>query len=169
MSVYISDQTIKKEWIDYNNHMNMAYYVLIFDDIWEIILKKFKMGESSARSTNMSTMVVETHTTYNSEVKLGDEVEINLTFFDHDKKRLHYKMEMIEKSSKKLSATLEMLSLYIDLKKRKVAEFGKEKIALSSGKKRDFLQDNDTIVLKGNASEENFKIGFSSCYGRIIS
>ena len=99
MSVHISDQTIKKEWIDYNNHMNMAYYVLIFDDVWEIILNKFQMGESSAKSTNMSTMVVETHTTYNSEVKLGDEVEINLTFFDHDKKRLHYKMDMIEKSS----------------------------------------------------------------------
>ena len=49
-------------------------------------------------------MVVETHTTYNNEVKEGDEVEINLTFFDHDKKRLHFKMEMIEKSSKKLSA-----------------------------------------------------------------
>ena len=76
----------KKEWIDYNNHMNMAYYVLVFDDVWEIILKKFKMGENSARSTNMSTMVVETHTTYNSEVKLDDQVEINLTFFDHDKK-----------------------------------------------------------------------------------
>ena len=128
MSVHISDQTIKKEWIDYNNHMNMAYYVLVFDDIWEIILKKFQMGENSAKSNNMSTMVVETHTTYNSEVKLGDEVEINLTFFDHDKKRLHFKMEMIEKSSKKLSATLEMLSLYIDLKKRKVVEFEQEKI-----------------------------------------
>ena len=106
MSVHISDQTIKKEWIDYNNHMNMAYYVLVFDDVWEIILKKFQMGENSAKSTNMSTMVVETHTTYNSEVKLGDEVEINLTFFDHDKKRLHFKMEMIEKSSKKLSKFL---------------------------------------------------------------
>ena len=88
------------------------------------------MGEDSAKSTHMSTMVVETHTTYNSEVKLGDEVEINLTFFDHDKKRLHFKMEMIEKSSKKLSATLEMLSLYIDLKQRKVAEFEKEKIQI---------------------------------------
>ncbi len=128
MSVHISDQIIKKDWIDYNNHMNMAYYVLIFDDVWEIILNKFQMGGNSAKSTKMSTMVVETHTTYNNEVKLGDEVEINLTFLDHDKKRLHFKMEMIEKSSKKLSATLEMLSLYIDLKKRKVAEFEKEKI-----------------------------------------
>jgi len=130
MSFHISDQIIKKEWIDYNNHMNMAYYVLVFDDVWEIILKKFKMGEDSAKSTNMSTMVVETHTTYNSEIKLGDEVEINLTFFDHDKKRLHYKMEMIEKSSRKLSATLEMLSLYIDLNQRKVREFEQEKIKI---------------------------------------
>ena len=110
--------------------MNMAYYVLVFDEVWEIILKKFKMGEDSAKSTQMSTMVVETHTTYNSEVKLGDEVEINLTFFDHDKKRLHFKMEMIEKSSRKLSATLEMLSLYIDLSQRKVAEFEQEKIKI---------------------------------------
>ena len=130
MSVHISDQIIKKEWIDYNNHMNMAYYVLVFDEVWEIILKKFKMGEDSAKSTQMSTMVVETHTTYDSEVKLGDEVEINLTFFDHDKKRLHFKMEMIEKSSRKLSATLEMLSLYIDLNQRKVAEFELEKIKI---------------------------------------
>ena len=151
MSVHISDQTIKKEWIDYNNHMNMAYYVLVFDDVWEIILKKFQMGENSAKLTNMSTMVVETHTTYNSEVKLGDEVEINLTFFDHDKKRLHYKMEMIEKSSKKLSATLEMLSLYIDLKKRKVAEFELEKIDIMdkfiATNQEKF--ENDNLVITG--------------------
>ena len=119
---------VKKEWVDYNNHMNMAYYVLVFDQAWEVALEKFKMGENSAKTNDMSTMVVETHTTYNNEVKLGDEVEINLTFFDHDEKRLHFKMEMIEKSSRKLSATLEMLSLYIDLKKRKVAKFEQEKI-----------------------------------------
>ena len=149
MSVHIANQIIKKEWTDYNNHMNMAYYVLVFDQIWEIILEKFKMGEQSAKTTNMSTMVVETHTTYNNEVKEGDEVEINLTFLDHDKKRLHYKMEMIEKSSKKLSATLEMLSLYIDLNKRRVAEFEDEKVKLMD----DFInlnksnfKDNDLVI-----------------------
>lgn len=149
MSVHIANQIIKKEWTDYNNHMNMAYYVLVFDQIWEIILEKFKMGEQSAKSTQMSTMVVETHTTYNNEVKEGDEVEINLTFFDHDKKRLHFKMEMIEKSSKKLSATLEMLSLYIDLNKRRVAEFEDEKVKLMD----DFInlnksnfKDNDLVI-----------------------
>ena len=130
MTFHIANQIIKKEWTDYNNHMNMAYYVLVFDQIWEKILGKFKMGEQSTKTTNMSTMVVETHTTYNNEVKEGDEVEINLTFFDHDKKRLHFKMEMIEKSSRKLSATLEMLSLYIDLNQRKVAEFEQEKIKI---------------------------------------
>jgi acyl-CoA thioester hydrolase len=151
MPFHISDQTIKKEWIDYNNHMNMAYYVLVFDEVWEIILQKFKMGENSAKTSNMSTMVVETHTTYNNEVKLGDEVEINLTFFDHDKKRLHFKMEMIEKSSKKLSATLEMLSLYIDLKQRKVAEFEQEKIDIMD----EFIDtnkekfENDNLVITG--------------------
>jgi acyl-CoA thioester hydrolase len=109
------------------------------------------MGEQSAKTTNMSTMVVETHTTYNNEVKEGDEVEINLSFFDHDKKRLHYKLEMIEKSSKKLSATLEMLSLYIDLNKRKVAEFEEEKVKLMN----DFINlnksnfKNDDLVITG--------------------
>ena len=149
MSIHIANQIIKKEWTDYNNHMNMAYYVLIFDQVWEIMLQKFKMGEDSAKTDKMSTMVVETHTTYNNEVKEGEEVEINLTFFDHDKKRLHFKMEMLEKTTKKLSATLEMLSLYIDLNKRKVAEFEEDKIKLMD----DFInlnksnfKDNDLII-----------------------
>jgi len=138
MTIHIANQSIKKEWTDYNNHMNMAYYVLIFDQVWEIMLQKFKMGEDSAKTNKMSTMVVETHTTYNNEVKEGEEVEINLTFFDHDKKRLHFKMEMLEKTTKKLSATLEMLSLYIDLNKRKVAEFEDDKIKLMD----DFINFN---------------------------
>ena len=149
MSIHIANQIIKKEWTDYNNHMNMAYYVLIFDQIWEIMLQKFRMGEDSAKTDKMSTMVVETHTTYNNEVKEGEEVEINLTFFDHDKKRLHFKMEMLEKTTKKLSATLEMLSLYIDLNKRKVAEFEEDKIKLMG----DFIKlnksnfkDNDLVI-----------------------
>ena len=151
MPVHIANQIIKKEWTDYNNHMNMAYYVLVFDQIWEMILEKFKMGEQSAKTTNMSTMVVETYTTYNNEVKEGDEVAINLTFLDHDKKRLHYKMEMIEKSSKKLSATLEMLSLYIDLNKRKVSEFEQEKVKLMDNfinlNKQNF--NNDNLLITG--------------------
>ena len=148
MSVHITTKKIIKEWTDYNEHMNMAYYVLIFDLAWEIILEKFKMGEHSAKTTKKSTMVVETHTTYNNEVKQGEDVDIVLTHFDHDKKRLHFKLEMYEKTKKTLSATIEMLSLYIDLYQRKVAEFEDEKIKIMD----DFIEKN-----KNNFNNENLK------------
>ena len=79
MSFHITNQIIKKEWTDYNKHMNVAYYVLVFDESWEVMLQKFKMGEDSAKTTGMSTMVVETYITYNNEVKEGEEVEVFLT------------------------------------------------------------------------------------------
>ena len=151
MSVHVTNQIIKKEWTDYNDHLNMAYYVLIFDKAWEVVLEKFKMGETSAKTTKMSTMVVETHTTYNSEVKEGEEIEIVLTFFDHYKKRLHFRLEMYEKKTQKLSATIEMLSLYINLNERKVAEFENEKIEIMKSyieeNKENFSTDN--LVIKG--------------------
>ena len=149
MSVHIANQVIKKEWTDYNNHMNMAYYVMVFDQTWENMLEKFMMGENSAKTIKRSTMVVETHTTYNNEVKQGEEVEINITFFDHDKKRLHFKLEMIETTSRKLSATLESLSLYIDLDKRKVTEFEEEKVQLMD----KFIEENES-----NFKNENLVI-----------
>ena len=130
MSVHIDTRKIIKEWIDYNGHMNMAYYVLIFDQAWENILNKFQMGGEKAEESKRTTMVVETRTTYDSEVKEGDEVEVYFSYFDHDKKRLHLKCEMYEKKTKKLSATMENLSLYIDLDKRKVTEFEDEKVKI---------------------------------------
>ena len=149
MSVHLATRKIIKDWTDYNEHMNMAYYILIFDEAWETMLNKFEMGGAKAQVSKRSTMVVETRTTYNNEVKENEEVDIYCTFFDHDKKRLHFKMEMIEKSSKKLSATLEMLSLYIDLNIRKVAEFEDEKVKLMD----DFInlnksnfKDNDLVI-----------------------
>ena len=138
MSFHITNQIIKKEWTDYNKHMNVAYYVLVFDESWEVMLQKFKMGEDSAKTTGMSTMVVETYITYNNEVKEGEEVEVYLTYFDHDKKRLHLKMEMISQKTNKLSASMEWISLYIDLSKRKVTEFEEEKVKLM----KDFIEEN---------------------------
>ena len=84
MSILLTTKKIIKEWTDYNNHMNLSYYILVFDLGAEIILSKFNMGEQSAKKTKKSTMVVETHTTYNQEVKEGDEVDVVLSHFDHD-------------------------------------------------------------------------------------
>ena len=130
MSVLLTTKKIIKEWTDYNGHMNLSYYILIFDMGAEVILSKFKMGEHSAKTTKKSTMVVETHTTYNQEVKEEDEVDVVLSHFDHDNKRLHYKLEMYDKAKNTLSATTEVLSLYIDLNIRKVAEIEKEKLII---------------------------------------
>ena len=128
MSVVLTNKKIIKDWIDYNGHMNLSYYILVFDMGAEVILSKFEMGEHSAKTTKKSTMVVETRTNYLKEVKENEEVIISLSYFDHDKKRLHYKLEMHEKSTNNLSATTEVLALYMNLNERKVSEFEKEKI-----------------------------------------
>ena len=140
MSLLLTTKKIINEWTDYNNHMNLSYYILLFDMGAEQILSKFHMGEHSAKTTKKSTMVVETHTTYNNEGKEGEEVEINLSYFDHDKKRLHYKLEMYEKNKKTLSATTELLALYIDLNIRKVSEFENEKVKIMD----QFIKENSS-------------------------
>jgi len=138
MSVLLKTTKIINEWTDYNNHMNLSYYILVFDKAAEKMLSNFKMGEEAAINTKRSTMVVETHTTYNNEVKEGEEVDIYLSYCDHDKKRLHYKLEMYEKSKNLLSSTTEVLALYINLELRKVAEFEKEKILIMN----NFIEEN---------------------------
>ena len=152
MSVYLSSQRVIKDWIDYNNHMNVSYYLLMFDVYGaETLNNIFKMGEHSAKTTGMSTMVVETNITYDGELKLDDEVDINLTYFDHDKKRLQYKMEMAHKQKKYLASTIEILALYVDLNTRKVTEFEKEKIQIMD----NFVREN-----KSKFNSDNLK--FSS-------
>ena len=151
MSFLLTTKKIINDWTDYNNHMNLSYYILLFDMGAEQMLSKFKMGEHSAKTTKMSTMVVETHTTYNNEVKEGEEVEVKLSFFDHDKKRLHYKLEMYDKAKNTLSATTEVISLYIDLKVRKVAEFENEKIKIMD----DFVLNNNKNFNKEGLKFQN--------------
>ena len=147
MSVFLNSQKIIKDWIDYNNHMNVSYYLLIFDKFGADTLNDiFKMGEHSAKTTKKSTMMVESHIIYNRELLLNDEVDINCVYFDHDKKRLQYKMEMIHKEKKYLASTIEVLALYVDLDERKVAEFEQEKVKIME----DFIKKN-----KSQFNDEN--------------
>ena len=152
MSIYLNSKKIVKDWTDYNGHMNVAYYVLIFDIYGaEKLMSDFKMGEHSAKTTNKSTMVVESHITYNQEVKEGEEVDVNLTYFDHDKKRLRYKLEMIHKSKKYVASTIEVLALYVDLQQRKVSEFEKEKIKLM----QEYIEKNKKFFNSENLKFSN--------------
>lgn len=146
MSIYLKTGRVKSEWTDYNGHMNLAFYIHLFDSAWEVLLQKFNIGEDAAKIEKRTTFAVESHTTYDMEVKVGDEVDINLLFIDFDKKRIVYKLEMIHKSEKYLAATTEVCSLYVDLNSRKVTEFEESKSSLI----KNFIEDNKNNFKPGN-------------------
>ena len=132
-----TDQVIK-EYTDYNGHLNVAYYVRIFDIAADVMLDNFKMGGESAKQNSKTTFVAEMHTIYKQEVRLGEEVETHLTYLNHDKKRIQYRLSMFHKEKKYLAATNEILSLYVDLSKRKVVEFDSDRLKIMD----DFIKKN---------------------------
>ena len=138
MSIYLKSGKVLPEWTDYNGHMNLAFYIHLFDSSWEVLLEKFNIGENSAKNEKRTTFAVESHTTYDMEVKVDDEVDMNLLFLDFDKKRLVYKLEMIHKKDKYLASTTEVCSLYVDLSSRRVTEFEESKKILIDR----FIEDN---------------------------
>ena len=147
----LKSEKVIKEWTDYNGHLNVAFYVRIFDIAADVMLDNFKMGGESAKQDKRTTFVAEMHTIYKQEVRLGEEVETHITYVDHDKKRIHYRLSMFHKEKKYLAATNEVLSLYVDLGKRKVIEFDSDRV---------ILMDN---FIKGNSSKFNAeKLFFSN-------
>ena len=144
MNMILKSEKVIKDWTDYNGHLNVAFYVHIFDIAADVMLDSFKMGGVSAKEDKKTTFVAEMYTTYKQEVKLGEEVETHLTYIDHDKKRIHYRLSMFHKEKKYLAATNEVLSLYVDLDKRKVIEFDPDRIVLMD----DCIKKNATSFNK---------------------
>ena len=136
----LKTEKVIKEYTDYNNHLNVAYYVLIFDLAADVMLDNFKMGGESAKRDQKTTFVAEMHTVYNQEVRLGEEVETHVTYVKHDKKRIHYRLSMFHKEKKYLAATNEVISLYVDLSKRKVIEFDPDRTKVMD----DFIKNNSS-------------------------
>ena len=130
MAIYLRTEPIISDWTDYNGHMNLAFYIHLFDQGWDVLLDKFQMGGNSAKIERRSTFAVESHTKYIKEVKQGDEVDINLLFLDHDKKRMIYQLEIFSKTGNYRAATTEVCSLYVNLDTRRVTEIEKKKIEL---------------------------------------
>ena len=147
----LKTERVKKEWTDYNGHLNVTYYVYVFDIAADVMLDDFKMGGESAKKDKRTTFVAEMHTNYYQEVKLGEEVETHITYVDHDKKRIQYKLSMFHKEKKYLAATNEVLSLYVDLDQRKVTEFGPDRVKIMD----DFIKNNlskfnsDKLIFSG--------------------
>ena len=111
----IWQETVRSEWCDYNGHLNMAYYVLIFDHATDVFHDSLGLDKPYRVETNCSTFAVETHTSYVAEVLEGDEVSVKTQLLDYDEKRLHYFHRMYHAEKGFLSATTEVMTVHVDL------------------------------------------------------
>ncbi|HUN51152.1 MAG TPA: thioesterase family protein [Candidatus Sulfotelmatobacter sp.] len=109
------------EWIDYNGHMNVAFYVLAFDKALDSFCERYDLSLDYMKRSNCSTFVLEAHVTYQQEVLLGDPLHFTLQLLDVDPKRLHYFMRMYHADKGFLAATSEQLMVHVDMSDRRVA------------------------------------------------
>ena len=84
---------VRPEWIDSNDHMNLAYYVVLFDQGTDAIYEAMGLGQEY-RPTEHGTFAAETHTIYATELLLGDRVRVTSQIIGLDEKRLHLAHEM---------------------------------------------------------------------------
>lgn len=116
-------ETVLPEWIDYNGHMNVAYYVLAFDHAADSFFDYFGMTEAYRETHNVSTFALETHITYQRELKAGDPIRFEVQLLDLDDKRFHYMNRMYHEADGHLAATAEWISIHMDMATRKSAPF----------------------------------------------
>lgn len=113
---------IEPGWIDYNGHLNMAYYNVLFDRGSDDAFESLGLGPAYARERRHTTYTAEVHVCYVRELHLGDRVRVTFQLLDHDEKRLHAYQE-IRHHDGWLAATSESLSLHVDMSGPKVAAF----------------------------------------------
>lgn len=111
---------IQKDWIDYNDHLNMGYYTVLFDRAADQIYEEFGFGPAYIAATNHTTFTADFHVRYLRELKLGDRVRSSFWIVDHDEKRFHSYQELYHEDGW-LAATGEGMTLHVDLSGPKVA------------------------------------------------
>ena len=116
-------EKILTDWVDYNGHMNVAYYVLIFDHATDVLLNHVGLDEKYRYKASKSVFVVESHITYTQEILEGTKIEIETLVLDIDKKRLHVFMTMRKIGSSMTAATIELMILHVNLITRKSSPF----------------------------------------------
>lgn len=116
-------ERVREDWIDYNGHLNMAYYNVIFDHGVDHFYDMLNVGAAYASSGAGSCFTLEVHLHYVQELKLGDEVEVRLQLLDFDHKRLHFYQEMYHCAGGYLAASSEQIALHVDMTSRRSAPF----------------------------------------------
>ena len=121
--VRLWEETVDAAWVDYNAHMNVAFYVLIFDHATNAFLEHIGMDEKHRLETGSSVFVTEAPVTYDQEVMEGERVFITTQVLGHDTKRLHLFHRMYNSRDDRLCATNELMILHVNLNDRKVGPF----------------------------------------------
>lgn len=106
---------IRPDWIDYNSHLNMGYYVVMFDLAADEAYAQLGFGPDYLIETGCTTYTAEFHIRYLRELKLGDRVRASFHVIEFDEKRFHYFQEMRHQDGW-LAATGESLTLHVDTK-----------------------------------------------------
>jgi acyl-CoA thioester hydrolase len=107
--------TVPPEWIDYNGHMNVAYYMVAFDRATDGLLDRLGLGIDYRRATNCTIYVLEAHVLYERELREGDTLAVTTQLLGADGKRLHVFHSMWNDATGERAATNELLCLHVDL------------------------------------------------------
>lgn len=115
-----SFHSVEEDWIDFNGHMNMGYYTVLFDRCADEAFDKMGFGPDYVKASGHSTFSAEFHIRYLREIKLGDRVRSTFHLLDHDEKRFHSFQELYHQDGW-LTATGEGMTLHVDLSGPRVA------------------------------------------------
>jgi acyl-CoA thioester hydrolase len=114
---------IEPQWIDYNGHLNMAYYNVVFDRAIDELWLVLGIGPTYKKTRNGSTFTAECHVRYLREIHLGLPLQVSVYLIAADDKRLHTFEELRHANEGWLSATSENMTQHIDMGQRKTAPF----------------------------------------------
>ncbi len=117
----IHEVTVGPDWLDYNDHMNVAYYLKAFDDAGEGLSRLAGMGPDYERATGCSWVALESHITFQQEARRGDALRILSRIIGVDAKKIHVCQEMYR--GDELLATHEQLGLHFDTRARRSSPF----------------------------------------------
>ena len=114
---------VEPGWIDFNGHLNMAYYNVLFDRAVDEVYEPLGLGFGYVETTRHSTFTAEVHVRYLRELHASDPVHVTFQLLDFDAKRLHYFEELYHADEGWLSATSENMALHVDMTAKKTAAF----------------------------------------------
>jgi len=117
---------VRPEWIDYNGHLNIAFYLKLFDLAFDDTYERFGFTPDVTRERNASGFAAELHLTFQRELMVGDKVRVTSQLLDFGPKRCRMFQIMYHAASGELAATCEWMSLFIDMTARRVAEMPAE-------------------------------------------